>query len=138
MSPLTYIFTAAIMVASLIVQGHSSFDVIRIAGVKPDLLFIAVLYFGIPQFWAKFQSGEMSSNAGGLIRWPAWLALPIGFVLLLLQGWSELIKRVAFLRGQAPDPTDKSGEKSAEEMLAEDLRMKTEAEEAAAAAAAQR
>ncbi len=48
------------------------------------------------------------------------------------------IKRVAFLRGQAPDPTDKSGEKSAEEMLAEDLRMKTEAEEAAAAAAAQR
>lgn len=99
---------------------------------------IAVLYFGIPQFWAKFQSGEMSSNAGGLIRWPAWLALPIGFVLLLLQGWSELIKRVAFLRGQAPDPTDKSGEKSAEEMLAEDLRMKAEAEEAAAAAAAQR
>ncbi|MFV0681014.1 TRAP transporter small permease subunit [Ottowia sp.] len=95
-------------------------------------LCIVVLYLGIPQFWLKFQSGEMSNNAGGLIRWPAWLSLPIGFVLLMLQGWSEAIKRLAFLYGAGPDPTDKSGEKSAEELLADELRLKTDGADNAA------
>lgn len=88
---------------------------------------IAVLYFGIPQFWAKFQSGEMSPNPGGLIRWPVWAALPIGFVLLLLQGWSELIKCIAFLRGQGPDPTVKALDKTAEQELADALRQQQSA-----------
>jgi TRAP-type mannitol/chloroaromatic compound transport system permease small subunit len=67
-------------------------------------------------------SGEMSSNAGGLIRWPVYAMIPLGFGLLWLQGASELIKRIAFLKGLIPDPTLKPGEKSAEEELAEEIR----------------
>lgn len=85
-------------------------------------LCLVVLYYTVPMLISQYQSGEMSGNSGGLIRWPVWLALPVGFTLLLLQGWSELIKRVAFLRGDGPDPTLKVGEKSAEEELAEVLR----------------
>ena len=50
-----------------------------------------------PLFVKMLVTGEMSSNAGGLIRWPAMLMLPLGFSLLLLQGVSEIIKRVAWL-----------------------------------------
>ncbi len=57
-------------------------------------------------------SGEMSSNAGGLIRWPVYLMMPLGFGLLLLQGVSELIKRMAFLMGLIDDPTVKMMEKT--------------------------
>ncbi len=84
-------------------------------------LCMLVLYYTVPLFLQKYVSGEMSGNSGGLIRWPVWLALPVGFVLLLLQGWSELIKRVAFLAGKGPDPTLKQGEKSPEEELAKAL-----------------
>ena len=48
---------------------------------------------------------EVSGDAGGLMRWPARLLIPVGFFLLSLQGISELIKRIAFLRGLIPDPT---------------------------------
>jgi TRAP-type mannitol/chloroaromatic compound transport system permease small subunit len=62
------------------------------------LPFCAVLlYFTWPWFVDSWRIGEMSSNAGGLIRWPVKLALPLGFALLLLQGISELIKRIAAL-----------------------------------------
>lgn len=88
---------------------------------------VVVLVFGVPFFLQGFQSGEMSSNAGGLIRWPVYLMMPLGFALLLLQGWSELIKRVAFLRGLIPDPTLKVHAKSAEEELAEEIRRLAEA-----------
>ena len=67
-------------------------------------LCLTVLYLSVPVVIQMYQSGEMSGNSGGLIRWPVWAALPIGFTLLLLQGWSELIKRLAFLRGQGPRP----------------------------------
>jgi TRAP-type mannitol/chloroaromatic compound transport system permease small subunit len=60
----------------------------------------------------------MSSNAGGLIRWPVYAMLPLGFGLLLLQAVSELIKRIAFLMGLIEDPTQKKVEKTAEEELA--------------------
>lgn len=53
-----------------------------------------------PYFWNTLVSGEMSQNAGGLIRWPATLALPVGFAMVWLQGLAELIKRVAYLRGE--------------------------------------
>lgn len=99
---------------------------------------LAALYFVWPVLVEKYVSGEMSGNPGGLIRWPVWVALPIGFGLLMLQGWSELIKRVAFLTGDGPDPTIKAGEKSAEEELAEVLRERAEEEEAAAAPAGAR
>ena len=85
---------------------------------------LLVLNYTIPVTWQMYQSGEMSGNPGGLIRWPVWLALPIGFTLLMIQGWSELIKRIAFLTGDGPDPTVKLGEKSAEEELAEILRQR--------------
>ncbi|MGB4927270.1 MAG: TRAP transporter small permease subunit, partial [Giesbergeria sp.] len=87
----------------------------------------AILWFGIPFFLQALASGEMSSNAGGLIRWPVYLMMPLGFALLLLQGWSELIKRIAFLKGLIPDPTVKSDEKTAEEELAESIRRLAEA-----------
>jgi TRAP-type mannitol/chloroaromatic compound transport system permease small subunit len=52
-----------------------------------------------PLFWASFTSGEVSNNAGGLLRWPVKLFMPLGFGLLALQGISEIIKRVAALTG---------------------------------------
>ncbi|MDO5624267.1 MAG: TRAP transporter small permease subunit [Pseudomonadota bacterium] len=99
-------------------------------------LCLLVLYLGIPIVIDKFQSGEMSPNAGGLVRWPVWLAMPLGFALLMLQGFSELIKRIAFLRGIGPDPFSRLTEQSAEDELAAALRSETEAKEAAAAAGA--
>ena len=83
---------------------------------------LAVLWYGIPFFMQGYASGEMSSNAGGLIRWPVYAMIPIGFTLLLLQCWSELIKRIAFLMGLIEDPTARRLEKSAEEELAEAIR----------------
>jgi TRAP-type mannitol/chloroaromatic compound transport system permease small subunit len=97
---------------------------------------VAVLVFGIPWFLQGFHSGEMSSNAGGLIRWPVFLMMPLGFALLLLQGWSELIKRLAYLQGLIEDPTHKKVAKSAEEELAEEIARLAEEKEKAARAAA--
>jgi TRAP-type mannitol/chloroaromatic compound transport system permease small subunit len=71
----------------------------------PVSLFIMELSW--PIFMNAWESGEMSSNAGGLIRWPARLMIPVGFFLLSIQGISELIKRIAFLRGMIPDPAEK-------------------------------
>jgi TRAP-type mannitol/chloroaromatic compound transport system permease small subunit len=89
---------------------------------------IVLLYYGIPFFLQGYVSGEVSSNAGGLIRWPVYILIPIGFTLLLLQGLSELIKRIAFLQGLIPDPTLKVAAKTAEEELAEELRRQAEKE----------
>ena len=56
-----------------------------------------MLYFAFPLFLRMYVMHEMSNNAGGLIRWPAMLMLPLGFTLMLLQGLSEIIKRVGWL-----------------------------------------
>jgi TRAP-type mannitol/chloroaromatic compound transport system permease small subunit len=74
------------------------------------ILFLmpAVLIMGWmswPLFYDSLLSGETSSNAGGLIRWPVKLLLPLGFGLLALQGLSEIIKRIAVLSGQAGEIT---------------------------------
>ena len=69
-----------------------------------------------------FVSGEVSTNAGGLIRWPVYALIPLGFLLLGLQAFSELIKRLAFLVGAGPDPALAVAEKKAEEKLLDDLR----------------
>jgi TRAP-type mannitol/chloroaromatic compound transport system permease small subunit len=66
-------------------------------------LCLLLIVEGWPVFARAWASGEMSSNAGGLIRWPVYLLIPLGFAILLLQGVSEIIKRVAFLTGQGPD-----------------------------------
>jgi TRAP-type mannitol/chloroaromatic compound transport system permease small subunit len=83
---------------------------------------IAIMWMSWPVFVDAWVRNEISTNAGGLIVWPARLMLPIGFFLLILQGFSELIKRVAFLRGLIPDPTEKHEGPSLEEQLAEALR----------------
>jgi TRAP-type mannitol/chloroaromatic compound transport system permease small subunit len=83
---------------------------------------IAIMWMSWPVFVQAWELQEMSGNAGGLIVWPARLMIPVGFFLLILQGMSELIKRVAFLRGLIPDPIDKYEGPSAEEQLAEALR----------------
>ena len=57
-------------------------------------------WLSVPYFMNSLVSGEMSQNAGGLIRWPAVLAMPVGFAMVWLQGLAELIKRVAYLRGE--------------------------------------
>jgi TRAP-type mannitol/chloroaromatic compound transport system permease small subunit len=61
---------------------------------------LLLMWFSWPGFTDALQHGEMSPDAGGLLRWPVRLLIPLGFALLALQGISEIIKRVAFLRGQ--------------------------------------
>ena len=139
-----YLFAAAFLLASgytLLHREHVRVDVVSSRFSKRTQIWLdvvgfvvfltpvcaAILWFGIPFFLQGFHSGEMSSNAGGLIRWPVYLMMPLGFTLLMLQGWSELIKRIAFLKGLIPDPTVKSDDKTAEEELAESIRRMAQA-----------
>jgi TRAP-type mannitol/chloroaromatic compound transport system permease small subunit len=96
---------------------------IDIIGTLFFLLPMAILFAWLswPVFVDTFEHHEISTNAGGLIIWPARLLVPIGFALLTLQGLSELIKRIAFLRGLIPDPSEKHVEKTLEEELAEEI-----------------
>ncbi len=82
---------------------------------------IISIALGWPFFMQALQSGEMSQNAGGLIRWPAYLMIPLGFLLLMLQGVSELIKRIAFLTGNGPDVLNSEATKSDEQKHLEEL-----------------
>lgn len=61
-----------------------------------------ILYYAVPYAMVSFREQEVSSNAGGLIVWPAKILIPIGFFLLTLQGISELIKRIGYLQGKVP------------------------------------
>jgi len=83
---------------------------------------IAIMWLSWPVFLDAYRSNEVSANAGGLLVWPGRLMLPLGFLLLVLQGLSELIKRIAFLRGLIADPSEKDAGPTAEEQLAADLR----------------
>lgn len=108
---------------------------IDVAGILVFLLPLCYMMttLGWPLFERAWISGEVSSNAGGLVRWPVYGLIPLGFVLLALQGVSELIKRLAFLTGAGPDPLDHSGP-SETELLAKEIaeaeRRKAEAEAA--------
>jgi len=81
-------------------------------------MVIVVLWLSLPLVADSYKINEMSSNAGGLIRWPVKILLPIGFTLLALQGISELIKRIAFLAGMIDDPNNKEKGPTPEEELA--------------------
>lgn len=96
---------------------------IDIFGTLFFLLPMAILitWLSWPVFIDAYERNEVSTNAGGLIIWPARLMVPVGFFLLILQGLSELIKRVAFLRGLIPDPGERPAEKTTEELLAEEI-----------------
>ena len=87
---------------------------------------IVVIELVMPLVIRAYTSGEVSSNAGGLIRWPVFALVPAGFALLGLQGISELIKRIAFLMGLIDDPTRKVVAKTPEEELAEAIRLREE------------
>jgi TRAP-type mannitol/chloroaromatic compound transport system permease small subunit len=94
--------------------------------------FVAMtLWLSWPVFTLAWNTGEMSANPGGLIRWPARLLMPVGFFLLLLQGLSELIKRLAFLSGNGRNPLEKEKKLTAEEELAEEIRKRHVAGETA-------
>jgi TRAP-type mannitol/chloroaromatic compound transport system permease small subunit len=67
-------------------------------------LCLMMIYYGFPFFMKSISIGEMSTNAGGLIQWPAKLMIPLGFCMLFAQAVSELIKRLAFMQGLIPDP----------------------------------
>lgn len=74
----------------------------------PVVLIIA--WYSWPSLVNSYQIGEHSSDPGGLIRWPVRLLIPVSFALLALQGVSEIIKRVAFLKGLIPDPGEHTRE----------------------------
>ena len=112
-----YLFAAVVMLGAPYVlekNEHVRVDLIygKLPGNGPvyidlfGLLFFLLPVIGLltwlswPYFYKVYVSGEMSNNAGGLIRWPAVLMLPLGFGLLWLQGWAEVIKRVAYLQGK--------------------------------------
>jgi len=81
-------------------------------------MVVAVLWLSLPLVAESYKINEYSANAGGLLRWPVKILLPIGFTLLALQGVSELIKRIAFLAGMIDDPNSKAKGPTPEEELA--------------------
>jgi TRAP-type mannitol/chloroaromatic compound transport system permease small subunit len=139
-----YLFAAVFLLASgytMLRQEHVKIDVLlhrfsRRTQIKIEIFGIVAFLFPFvfavidlvwPLVVRAYFSGEMSQNAGGLIRWPVFALVPAGFTLLGLQGLSELIKRLAFLKGLIDDPGKKKQEKTAEEELAEAIRAQAEA-----------
>ena len=104
--------------------SHKAQAWIDIIGTVLFLMPMAIVIMGLswPVFMLKLTSGEISGSAGGLILWPAWLLLPVGFALLVLQGLSELVKRIAFVTGKGPDPIKRHEPGAAELELAEEIR----------------
>ena len=150
-----YLFAAVFMLAAgytMMRQEHVRIDVIsgrfsKRTQIWIDIVGICVFLFpfiymiimlSMPLVINAYVSKEMSSNTGGLIRWPVFALLPLGMLLLGIQGVSELIKRVAFLKGLIPDPTKKQGVKTPEEELAEFLLQKEVAAREAALLGAQK
>ena len=150
-----YLFAAVFLLAAgytLLRQEHVRIDVIsgrfsKRVQIWIDIFGICFFLFpfvfmvvklSIPLVINAYEIKEMSSNAGGLIRWPVFAMLPLGFMLLGVQGISELTKRIAFLQGLIPDPTQKQGSKSPEEELAEFLLQKKVAAREAALTEAQK
>ena len=120
-----YLFSAVFLLAAgwtLKRNAHVRIDVLAarlspraqawldIAGTLLFLMPMAliILYLSWPMFVQSYSGNEMSSDAGGLVRWPVKLLIPAGFALLVLQGVAEVIKRLAFLRGV--DVPGESGE----------------------------
>lgn len=116
-----YLFSAVFLIAAaytLLSNEHVKVDLVYGRLSRKGQLWVDILgtifflmpfclvtvYLSWPVFLQKFASGEVSNNTGGLIQWPAWMLIPIGFSLLAVQGASELIKRIAILRGDIPDP----------------------------------
>jgi len=138
-----YLFSAVFLLAAgytLLRNEHVRIDVIAgrmspraqawidIFGTLFFLLPMAtlIMWLSWPVFVQMYVHHEISGSAGGLALWPARLLLPVGFGLLVLQGLSELIKRVAFLAGAGPDPIKRHDAHAAELELAEEIRKMAE------------
>ena len=134
-----YLFSAIFLLCSgytLLRNEHVRLDIVTgrfsprvqawidVFGTLFFLLPMAILfvYLSWPIFVRTYTQGEISTNAGGLLIWPARLLVPIGFTLLSLQGLSELIKRIAFLAGAGPDPITRHDAHAAGKELAEQIR----------------
>ena len=134
-----YLFSAVFLLCSgytLLRNEHVRIDIITgrlspkaqawvdILGTIFFLMPMAILIMTLswPYFMRAYTDHEISGSAGGLILWPARLLLPIGFALLVLQGFSELIKRIAFVSGKGPDPIVRHDPAEAERELAEEIR----------------
>ena len=119
-----YLFSAVFLVGAGYTLRHNEHIRIDIltgrlsARIRAWIDLLGTVFFLLPMatyiFWLSwpmvedsFLREEMSSDAGGLVRWPVKALIPLGFFLLSLQGVSELIKRIAFLHGDIPDPTEK-------------------------------
>ena len=128
-----YLFAAVFLLCSgytLLHNEHIRIDVVssrlsRRAQIWIDIfgliffllpMAIFILWLSWPVFMNAWTSQEISGSAGGLIRWPARLMVPVGFFLLSIQGISELIKRVAYLRGLIPDPVEKHADPALEQL----------------------
>jgi TRAP-type mannitol/chloroaromatic compound transport system permease small subunit len=139
-----YLFAAVFMLGSGYVflrNGHVRIDfissklskrtntIIDILGIVLFTIPLSVILIVLswPVFERAWVSGEMSQNAGGLIRWPVFLLVPAGFAILAAQCVSELIKRVAFLTGHRSEPFSEVAEKSDEQLLLEELEAKANA-----------
>jgi len=111
-----YLFAVTVMMGTsfvLKVNEHVRVDVIygRLSGTRRaaidlfGMIFflmpaaLLMVWMSWPWFLDAYVHNELSSNAGGLVRWPIKITIPLGFALLSLQGFSEIIKRVAFLSG---------------------------------------
>ena len=146
-----YLFAAVFLLAAgytMLRQEHVKIDVISGRFTKRTQIWIDIIglaFFVLPLVYVivklswplavrAYEMNEYSSNAGGLIRWPVFALLPLGFLLLGVQAISELIKRFAFLKGLIPDPTLKAQSKTAEEELADFLLEKEVREREVAAA----
>lgn len=138
-----YLFAAVFLLAAgytLLRQEHVKIDIVLGRFSKRTQILVecfGIVAFLFPFCWSvvsmvlplvfkAYHTGEMSSSASGLIRWPVYALVPVGFSLLGVQGLSELIKRIAFLRGLIDDPTRKQQEKTPEEELAEAIRAQAE------------
>jgi TRAP-type mannitol/chloroaromatic compound transport system permease small subunit len=134
-----YLFAAVFLLCSgytLLRNEHVRIDVIAgrlsprgqawidVFGTVFFLMPMALLFIWLswPVFVRTFTHNEISTNAGGLWIWPARLLVPIGFTLLAAQGFSELVKRIAFLAGKGPDPIARHDPGAAEKELAEEIR----------------
>jgi TRAP-type mannitol/chloroaromatic compound transport system permease small subunit len=145
-----YLFSAVFMLASGYVflrNAHVRIDflsgklskrtnaMIDAAGIVVFVIPLCLILITLswPVFERSWVSGEMSQNAGGLIRWPVQLLIPVGFGVLCMQAVSELIKRIAYIRGLIPEPFSLDpNAKTAEQLLAEELAAKAAQKEAGA------
>ena len=111
-----YLFAGIVMLGAPVVlklNEHVRVDLIygKLKGNKPvyvdlfGLIFfllpvtLLLTYLSFPLLQKMYLTNEMSNNAGGLVRWPAMLMLPLGFAMMCLQGFSEIVKRICYLQG---------------------------------------